>query len=74
MTSSVNWKKKHLDDKEIERIKKIVKVFDIRNGEELTKLYLKSDKSLLADIFEKIIKVSINEFDICRLYSVSLTG
>ena len=32
-----------LDDEQIQRIKGIVKIFDIKKGEELTKLYLKSD-------------------------------
>ena len=36
--------------------KEIIKLFDFKNGEELTKLYLKSDISLLADVFEKFIK------------------
>ena len=30
-------------DKEIERTKEIIKLFDIKNGEELTQIYLKSD-------------------------------
>ena len=38
--------------------------FSIKKGEELTKLYLKSQINLLADSFEKPIKVSIEEFDI----------
>ena len=46
---------------EMERTKEIIKVFDIENGEELTKLYLKSDVSLVADVFEKFVKVSIEE-------------
>ena len=31
------------DDKEIERTKEIVKLFDNKNGEKLTEIYLKSD-------------------------------
>ena len=50
------------------------KVFLNRNGEELTKLYIKSDVILLADSFEKIIKVSITEFDINPLYCVGVPG
>ena len=60
-------------DKEIERTKKITKIFDIKKGE-LTELYLKSDVLLLACIFEKIIEVSINEFDTNPLYCVTLPG
>ena len=41
---------------------------------ELTELYLKTDVILLADVFEKFIKVSIKEFGINPLYSVSLPG
>ena len=62
------------DDEEIEGTKKIIKRFVIKNGEELTKIYLKSDVLLLACVFEKFIKVSINEFKINPLYCVSLPG
>ena len=61
-------------DEKIERTKEIIKIFNIKNGEELTEVYLKSDVLLLACVFEKFIKVSINEFDINPLYSVSLLG
>ena len=43
-------KNKCPDDDEIERTKEIIKLFDFKNGEELTKLYCKSDVILLADI------------------------
>ena len=52
----------------------IKKRFIIKNGEELTEIYLKSDVLLLACVFEKFIKVSVNEFDIHPLYCVSLPG
>ena len=51
----------------------INKRFNIKNGE-LTQIYLKSDVLLLACVFEKYIKVSVNEFDINPLYCVSLPG
>ena len=35
-------KNKCPDDEEIERTKQIIKIFDIKNGEELTEIYLKS--------------------------------
>ena len=56
------------DDEEIERTKEIIKKFNIKNGEELTEIYLKSDVLLLACVFEKFIEVSANKFDINPLY------
>ena len=41
---------------------------------ELTKLYCKSDVILLADVFEKFVKVSSKEYSINPLYCVSLPG
>ena len=61
-------------DEEIERTKEIIIKFNIKNGEELTQLFLKSDILLLTCVFEKFIKVSVNEFDINSLYYVSLPG
>ena len=46
----------------------------IKDGEELTKLYCKSDVILLADVFEKFIKISFEEYGINPLYCVSLPG
>ena len=67
-------KNKCPDDEEIERTKEIFKVFDMKNGEQLTEICLKSDVLLLACVFEKFIKVSVNEFEINPLYCVSLPG
>ena len=67
-------KNKCPDDEEIQRTKDIIKRFNIKNGEELTEIYLKSDVLLLACVFEKFIKVSVNEFGINPLYCVSLPG
>ena len=61
-------------DEEIQRTMDIIKKFNIKNGEELTQIYLKSDVLLLACVFEKFIKVSFNEFGINPLYCVSLPG
>ena len=52
----------------------IIERFKIKNGEELTEIYLKSDVLLLACMFEKFIKMSVNEYDIDPLYCVSLPG
>ena len=65
-------KNKCPDDEEIQRTKDIINVFNIKNGEEVTEIYLKSDVLLLACVFEKFIKVSVNEFGINPLYCVSL--
>ena len=50
----------------IKKKKKFIKLelFDIKNGEELTNFYLKSDVILLTCVFEKFTEVSIIEFDI----------
>ena len=61
-------------DKEIERTKEIFKLIDNKSGEKLTQLYIRNDVLLLACVFEKFIKVSINEFGISPLYCVSLPG
>ena len=61
-------------EKEIERTEKFIRFFNIKNGEELTHLLLKSDVLLLASVFEKFIKVSINEFGVNPLYCVSSPG
>ena len=67
-------KNKCPDDEEIQRTIEIIIIFDLKNGEELTNLYLKSDVILLADFFEKFIKISIDEYRINPLYCVSLPG
>ena len=54
-------KNKCPDDDEIERTKEIMKMFDGKNGEELTKLYCKSDVILLTDVMEKFVNVSTEE-------------
>ena len=67
-------KNDYLVDKEMERTKEIIKLFNNKNGEELTEVYLKSDIVLLACVFEKFIKLSVNEYGIDPLYCVSLPG
>ena len=67
-------KKNYPDVEEIARTKEIIDLFDIKNGEELTKLYCKSDVFLLADVFEKFVKVSTEEYRTNPQYCVSLPG
>ena len=67
-------KNKCPDNEEIQRTKEIIEIFNIKNGEELTELYLKSDVILLADVFEKFIKISVEEYGVSPLYCVSLPG
>ena len=62
------------NDEVKERTKKFIELFDIKNGDECTKIYLKSDVTLLTCVFENFMKVSINEFDSNPLYCVSLPG
>ena len=67
-------KNKIPDQEEIDRTNEIIKLFNIKNGRELTELYNKADVILLADIFEKFIKVPISEFGINLLYHISIPG
>ena len=67
-------KNKCPNDEEIQRTKELFEIFNIENGKELTELYLKSDVILLADVFEKFIKISVEEYRINPLYCVSLSG
>ena len=62
------------DDSHIERTREIIKLFNIKDGRELTKLYCKSDVILLLDVFEKFVEVSTEEYKINPLYCVSLPG
>ena len=58
----------------MEGTRKVIELFIITNEEVLTNLYFKSDAFLLACVFEELVKVSINEFNINPLYCVSLAG
>ena len=61
-------------DEEIKRTKEIIEIFNFKDGEELTRLYCKTDVILLADVFEKSVKVSTKEYKINPLYCGSLPG
>ena len=67
-------KNKCPDDDEIERTREINKVFDIKNGEESTELYCKSEDILLADVIKRIVEVASEEYRINPLYCISLPG
>ena len=67
-------KNKIPDPEEIDRTNEIIKLFNIKNGRELTELYNKADVILLADLFEKFIEISISNFGINPLYHISLPG
>ena len=67
-------KNKCPEDDEVARTKEISKVFDIKNGEKLIKLYCKSDVILIADVFEKLLKASTEEYGTNPPYCVSLPG
>ena len=65
-------KNKIPDQEESDRTNEIIRLFNIKNGRELTELYCKADVIVLAEIFEKFIKVSISEFGINPWYHISL--
>ena len=67
-------KSKCPEDDEMERTKEIINLIDIKNGEELTKTYCESGVILLADVIEKFVEVSTEEYGIDPLYYVSLLG
>ena len=67
-------KNKCHEDDEMERTKEIIELFDIKYGEELTKLYCKSDVILLADVIENFVKKSFEEYSINPLFFVGLPG
>ena len=49
-------------------------MFNLKNGEESTKLYWKDDVNFLADVIEKFNKVSFEEYGINPLNCVSIPG
>ena len=62
-------KNKCPDDDEIQRTKEMIKILVIKRDEEVTKLYLKSDVVLLADICENLLKCLLKNMELI-LYTV----
>ena len=60
------------DHSEIKRTKHLNKLFDIKNGEELTRLYMKTDNILLAALFENVTKIYTKEYEVNPLFCVSI--
>ena len=67
-------KNKCPDDEEIARAKELSGLFDIKKGEELTQLYLKSHVIFLTEVLEKFVKVSIKDYGNNPFYCLSLPG
>ena len=67
-------KSKCPDVSETERTKQIIEIFTIKNGEESTSVYMKTDIILLADVFEKSVKVCTKDYGIIPLFCVSICG
>ena len=61
-------------DDDIKRTQEIIDKNKIKNGRELTMLYLKLDVLQLADVFENFVESSTREYKINPLYSYSLPG
>ena len=61
-------------DDDIQRTQELIDKNNIKNGQELTMLYLKMDVLQLADVFENFVESSTREYKINPLYSYSLPG
>ena len=61
-------------DEEKNRTQEIIKKFNVKNGQELSMLYLKMDVLQLADVFENFVEKATLEYSINPLYSYSLPG
>ena len=61
-------------DDDIKRTQEIIDKNKIKNGIELTMLYLKMDVLQLADVFENFVESSTREYKLNPLYSYSLPG
>ena len=63
-----------LSDDDIKRTQELIDKNKIKNGRELTMLYLKMDVLQLTDVFENFVESSTRENKIIPLYSYSLPG
>ena len=61
-------------DDDIKRTQELIDKNKIKNGRELTMLYLKMDVLQLTDVFENFLESSTREYKINPLYSYSLPG
>ena len=61
-------------DDEINRTQEINEKYDLKNGREITELYLKTNVLQLADVFENFVEKATLEYSINPLYSYSLPG
>ena len=61
-------------DDDIKRTQELIDKNKIKNGRELTMLYLKMDVLQLADVFENFVKSFPREYKINPLYTYSLPG
>ena len=61
-------------DDDIKRTQELIDKNNIKNGREITMLYLKMDVLQLADVFENFVESSTREYKINLLYSYSLPG
>ena len=59
---------------EIERTKQSFILFFFKNGEELTKIFIKSDVLILSYVFEKFLTGSISDFNFNPMYYVFPPG
>ena len=61
-------------DDDMKRTQELIDKNKIKNGRELTMLYLRMDVFQLADVFENFVESSTREYKINPLYSYSLPG
>ena len=73
-TSSLNLKMDILMIKRLNELQKLIDYSILQKLRRINKILLEKRCILIADVFEKFIKVSIKDFDVNPLYCVSLQG